>query len=183
MPRVVEKMLKTPETEISVKINLDGEGKAEIKTEINFLNHMLKALAKYGEFDLKVSAKGDLKHHIIEDTAICLGQSIKEALGDRKRIRRFGYAIVPMDDSLIIASVDLAKRLYSKVKLNLKEAKVEDADTADILHFFRSFTSAMEATIHIVSIYGENDHHKIEAAFKSLALALKQAIKEEESYT
>lgn len=169
---------KTPETEVIVKLNLDGEGRAVVETGVSFLNHMLNSLAKYSLIDLEVRASGDLKHHIVEDTAICLGKAFKDALGKRENINRFGYSIVPMDDSLVISSIDLTERPYHSIKLSFKGEFIEDVSVKDLIHFFRSLASSMEATIHIYSVYGFDDHHMAEAAFKSLALAIKNAVRE-----
>jgi imidazoleglycerol-phosphate dehydratase len=176
MGRKAYNELKTPETEVIVEIELDGLGKAEVDTGIKFLNHALVTLAKYGKVDLKVKAKGDLIHHIVEDTAICLGKSIRKALGNHPKIKRFGFAIVPMDDSLVMTAVDLADRIYPVVKLNLKGNMIEDIDVHNAKHFLRSLITSIRATIHVVLIHGENSHHIFEAAIKSLAIALRQAI-------
>ena len=165
----------TKETMIKINLNLDGTGESNIKTNFNFFNHLLTSFAYHGRFNLSVEATGDLQHHIIEDVGITLGQTFKKALGDRKNITRFGKSILPMDESLVITGVDLVKSPYSKIQLNLEAPKIEDTVTENIIHFLSSFAINLESNIHIFNIYGENDHHKAEAAFKSLALALREA--------
>jgi len=167
---------KTSETDIQVEVNLDGTGLADVSTGVKFLNHMLKSLATHSLIDIKVQAVGDLSHHLIEDVAICLGEAILKALGDAKGIKRFGYAIVPMDCSLAFAAVDLSRRPYVKVDLKLRGNKIEDIPCEDIMHFIESLTMALRANVHIWIQYGSNNHHKTEAAFKALALSLRQAV-------
>jgi len=173
--RVGEVSRKTAETDVYVKIDLDGSGAADINTKVEFLDHMLDSLATHSLIDITAKAKGDLTHHILEDVAICLGEALLKALGDTKGIARFGYAIVPMDCSLAFAAVDLAKRPYVKIDLKLKGKKVEDMPCENICHFLETFAMALRANTHIWVQYGSNDHHKVEAAFKALALALRQA--------
>lgn len=165
----------TKETQITLTINLDGTGSSDINSENSFLDHLLKSLATHSLFDIQLRATGDLTHHIIEDIAICLGTALRNALLDSIGLTRFGYAIVPMDDSLALAALDLVKRPYSKLNLKLEGDAIEDLPTEDILHFFETLTLSLQATIHIWVFYGNNDHHKIEAATKALALAFKQA--------
>lgn len=174
--RKAEITRETKETKIILSLNIDGEGKSEIDTPIVFLNHLLKTFSTHSLIDLKISAKGDLSHHIIEDIAICLGNAFNSALKDRDEIRRFGYAIVPMDDSLAIASIDLVKRPYAKIDLNVSNENVEGIDCEDIKHFLETLAFSIPATIHIYVKYGINNHHKIEASFKALALSIRQAI-------
>lgn len=166
---------KTKETEIAVNLNLDGNGRYEIDIPIAFLNHMLSELSAHSLIDLEIRAKGDLKHHIIEDVAIVLGNAIKNALGDRIGLRRFGYAIVPMDDALALASVDLVQRPYVSIKMKLEKQKVEDVACEDIIHFIETFVKNISCTLHVEILKGENVHHKIEAAFKAIALSLREA--------
>jgi len=168
---------KTKETEISVKVNLDGVGKAIVDTPVAFLSHMLTSLATHSMVDIEIMARGDLKHHIVEDAAICLGEALYDSLGDRKGITRFGYAKVPMDDSLASAILDLSGRAFSVVNLRLKGFKIEDCASEDLEHFFTSLASSLKANLHVNVEYGVNDHHKVEAAFKALALALRMAVK------
>ena len=167
---------KTKETEVAIKLNLDGEGKVEVNTEVEFFNHLLTSFATHSLMDLSASVKGDLRHHEIEDLAIGLGDAINKALGNREGITRFGYAAAPMDDSLAFASVDLVKRPYAVINLKLRGKKIEDMAVEDINHFLETLATSMVANIHIWTQYGGNDHHKAEAAVKALALSLKQAV-------
>ena len=166
---------KTKETDITVEVRIDGTGRSEAKTGIRFLDHMLDSLATHGLMDIKVKATGDLQHHMVEDVAITLGKAIAKALGDRGGIRRFGDAVVPMDDALALASIDLVKRPYSVLDLKLERVVLEDAPREDLEHFFGSLAQALEATVHIKVLEGSNDHHKFEAAIKAFALALREA--------
>jgi len=166
---------KTKETDIMVRVALDGTGRAEAKTGVAFLDHMLHSLATHSLMDLTVRAKGDLQHHTVEDVGITLGKAIGEALGDRAGIRRFGDAVVPMDDALALAAVDLVKRPFSVLDLRLERVTLEDAPREDLEHFFGSLAQALEATVHIKVLEGSNDHHKFEAAIKAFALALREA--------
>ena len=174
--RVGEVSRRTGETDIHVKVDLDGEGVADVDTGVKFLDHMLKSLATHSLIDVTVKAVGDLTHHILEDVAICLGEALLKALGEMKGIRRFGYAIVPMDCSLAFAAVDLSMRPYVKVDLKLRGKKIEDMPCENIIHFIESLSTALRANIHVWVQYGSNDHHKVEAAFKALALSLRQAV-------
>src|SRR3972149_2297131 len=173
--RVDEVYRKTRETEVHVKVNLDAEGKAEVDTGVPFLNHLMTSLATHSLVDITAKVKGDLKHHAVEDLAICLGEALNKALGSREGINRFGYAAVPMDCSLAFAAVDLVKRPYSKIDLKLRGKKIEDMPSEDICHFLETLATSISANIHVWVEYGNNDHHKAEAAIKALALALKQA--------
>ena len=174
--RIGRSFRKTKETEIDVSVNLDGAGIANVNTGIEFLNHMLRSLATHSLIDITVHAKGDLVHHIMEDTAICLGEAILKALGDGEGISRFGYAIVPMDCSLAFAAVDLSRRPYVKVDLKLEGKMIEDMPCENIIHFIESLAISLRANVHVWVQYGSNDHHKAEAAFKALALSLRQAV-------
>lgn len=174
--RVEEVYRKTKETEVKVKVNLDGEGKANINSGVPFLDHMLTSLATHSLIDIEANVKGDLAHHCIEDLAIGLGEALNKALDTRIGITRFGNAITPMDCSLASAAVDLVKRPYFKIDLKFRGKKVEDMQTEDINHFYESLTHSLQANIHILVIYGNNDHHKAEAATKALALSLRQAV-------
>jgi len=167
---------KTKETEVKIKVNLDGEGKANVSTSVPFLDHMLTSLATHSLIDIEASVKGDLVHHSVEDLALGLGEALNKALGSREGITRFGNTAAPMDCSLAFAAVDLVKRPYFKIDLKLKGKKIEDMPTEDINHFFESLTTALQANVHIFVEYGSNDHHKAEAAVKALALSLRQAI-------
>jgi len=174
--REAEVSRKTRETEVYVRVNLDAIGEAETSTGFGFVDHMIRSLATHSLIDIAARAKGDLRHHVAEDVAICLGEALRKALGDSAGIRRFGYAMVPMDDSLAFAAVDLAKRPHAKVDLKIGGATIEDTPSEDIYHFLEALASSLQANIHIWVQYGQNDHHKVEAAFKALALSLRQAV-------
>jgi len=174
--RANEVYRKTRETEVLVKVNLDSEGKADINTGVSFLDHLMTSLATHSLIDITAKVTGDLKHHAIEDLAICLGEALNKALGNREGITRFGHAAVPMDCSLAFAAVDLVKRPYAKIDLKLRGKKIEDMPTEDIYHFLETLATALAANIHVWVEYGNNDHHKAEAAVKALALSLKQAV-------
>jgi imidazoleglycerol-phosphate dehydratase len=167
----------TKETNVSVSVNLDGSGKTVINTGINFLDHLITAFGKHGMMDLKVGAKSNdnIEHHLIEDTAITLGLAIDKALGTRSGITRFSYASVPMDESLAEASVDLVKRPFWKLVLSIKRNNIEDISKEDLEHFFQSLLQNLNSCIHLTVKYGDNDHHKVEAAIKSLAVAFRIA--------
>ena len=167
---------RTSETNVFVRVNLNGSGKTDINTGLNFLDHILKSLATHSLIDIEAKAIGDLSHHTLEDVSICLGEAILKALGDTKGITRFGYAIVPMDCSLAFAAVDLARRPYVKANLKLRGKKVEDMPCENIIHFIETFSMALRANLHVYVEYGSNDHHKVEAVFKALALSLRQAV-------
>ncbi|MCP8323850.1 MAG: imidazoleglycerol-phosphate dehydratase HisB [Candidatus Methylarchaceae archaeon HK02M2] len=167
---------KTNETEVNVKIKLGGNGKSITKTGIRFLDHMIRTLSIHSLIDIEIIAIGDLVHHVVEDAAIGLGEALKKALGDRTGIRRFGSSIVPMDCSLAVVAIDLVKRPYSVLDLKVENKEIGDIKTEDIYHFLNTLASSLEANFHIQVQYGENDHHKIEAAFKALALSLRQAV-------
>ncbi|UCH02686.1 MAG: imidazoleglycerol-phosphate dehydratase HisB [Candidatus Bathyarchaeota archaeon] len=166
---------KTKEVEISVDLNIDGTGESQIETNIKFLNHLLTTLTKHSLFDLSLQAKGDLKHHVTEDVALALGESVKKALEEGKGIRRFGTAYVSMDESLARAVIDLGGRPYAIIDLNINQPKIEDLIMEDIEHFFTSFAQSSKINLHLTVLYGSNEHHKIEAAIKAMALALREA--------
>jgi len=174
--RVEEVYRKTKETEVKVKVNLDGEGKAVVNSGVPFLDHMLTSLATHSLIDIEASVKGDLVHHCIEDLAIGLGEALSKALGARIGIARFGNAMAPMDCSIASVAVDLVKRPYSKIDLKFRGRKVEEMQTEDINHFYESLTNSLQANVHMFVMYGSNDHHKAEAATKALALSLRQAV-------
>jgi len=167
----------TKETSVSVSVNLDGSGKTSISTGINFLDHLITSFGKHGMMDLKVNAQSNdkIEHHLIEDTAITIGLAIDKALGNRSGITRFSYASVPMDESLAEASIDLVKRPFWKIVLSIKRSKIEDMSKEDLEHFFHSLLQNLNSCIHLTVKYGENDHHKVEAAIKSLAVAFRSA--------
>jgi len=167
----------TKETSVEVSVNLDGNGKTSIKTGINFLDHLIISFGTHGMMDLKVNAKSNdgIEHHLIEDTAITIGLTIDKALGSRSGITRFSYASVPMDESLAEATIDLVKRPFSKLTLLIKRNKIEDISKEDLEHFFQSLLQNLNSCIHLTVKYGENDHHKVESAIKSLAVAFRSA--------
>jgi imidazoleglycerol-phosphate dehydratase len=169
---------KTGETEISIKLNLDGSGKAAMDSKVGFLNHMLESLAKHGMFDIEASMKGDLhvdQHHTVEDTGIALGQAFKEALGDRRGIRRAGCFSFPMDEALATAAVDISGRPHLRFRADFKGKKVGEMPLDLVEDFFQGFVSASGMTVHLKVSYGRSDHHKVEALFKAFALALRDA--------
>src|SRR3990172_11335092 len=174
--RTEEVYRKTRETEVTVKVNLDGEGKADVNTGISFLDHMVTSFATHSLIDVTAKVTGDLKPPTVEDLALCIGEAINKALGTREGLTRFGSAAAPMDCSLALAAVDLVKRPYFKIDLKLKGKKVEEMPTEDINHFFESLATALQANVHIFVEYGSNDHHKAEAATKALALSFRQAV-------
>ena len=168
---------KTNETDIKISLDLDGKGQFNINTGIEFFNHMLDSFAKHGFFNLEVNAKGDTgvdDHHTVEDVGILLGKVYNEAIGDKKGIKRMAHAIVPMDDALATVAVDISGRSYSVLNFQFKKPKVGDLSTENVEHFFESFANSAEININ-AKVDGENDHHKIEALFKSFARALKEA--------
>ncbi len=174
--RVDEVYRKTRETEVRVKVNLDSEGKANVNTGVSFLDHMITSLATHSLIDITATVKGDLRHHAVEDLAICLGEALNKALGNREGIVRFGNATAPMDCSLAFAAVDLVTRPYFKIDLKLRGKKIEDMPTEDINHFLETLATSLQANVHVFVQYGSNDHHKAEAAVKALALSLRQAV-------
>jgi len=176
-PRKASISRNTKETSVQVSVNIDGFGKTNIKTGINFLDHLIVSFGKHGMMDLKINAKSNdgIEHHLIEDTAITLGQAIDKAMGSRIGITRFSYASVPMDESLAEASIDLIKRPFWKSTLLIKRSKIEDVSKEDLDHFFQSLLQNLNSCIHLTVKYGDNDHHKVEAAIKSLAVAFRNA--------
>ena len=175
---------KTAETDISIKLHLDGTGESEINTGCGFLDHMLILFAKHGRFDLKVRCVGDTyvdDHHTVEDIGIALGQAFKEALGEKRGIYRYGSMILPMDEALILSAVDLSGRSYLGYKLDIPSEKVGTFDTELVEEFWLGFTRNSDCTLHIVSLEGKNSHHIIEGSFKAFARALKEAVKIDET--
>lgn len=171
---------KTKETEISANLNLDGEGKSEIKTGIGFFDHMLEQIARHGNIDLELSVKGDLyidSHHSIEDTGITLGKAFAKALGDKQGITRFSSALVPLDETLVRAVVDISGRPYLYTDLPFTREMVGDFPAEMVVEFMRAFAYNAGITLHLEILHGENCHHQIEAVFKALARALKDAVK------
>ena len=178
MARTAEVERQTAETQVRVKVNLDGTGKVQVDTGIGFFDHMLNTLLRHAWFDATVWARGDTHiddHHTVEDTGIVLGQAIDKALGERKGVQRFGSAIVPMDEALVLCSVDLSGRGNAFVELPV-EGKVGNFDAELAPEFFRALATNARITLHIKLLSGENKHHIIEAACKACAVALRQAI-------
>lgn len=174
--RTGEVYRKTKETEVTVKVTLEGEGKTNVETGVAFFDHLLMSFGTHSLIDIAAKVKGDLKHHSIEDLAIGLGEALGKALGSRESITRFGSASVPMDEALASAAIDLVKRPYAVVDLKVRGKKIEDMATEDIVHFFETLAISLVANVHVWTAYGGNDHHKAEAAVKALALSLKQAV-------
>lgn len=178
MARISTVNRKTKETEITITINLDGNGKAEVDTGIGFLDHMLEGFARHGYFDLECRVKGDLQvdgHHTVEDTGIVLGQAIKEAAGDKKGIRRYGYFILPMDESLALCAVDLCGRPYLQFDCAFTSEKVGELETELVREFFYAISYSAGMNLHLRMLTPGNNHHMIEAMFKAFAKALDEA--------
>lgn len=178
MSRNAEIKRTTKETDISMKLELDGEGKSEIETGIGFFNHMLEGFAKHGFFDLTVKITGDLEvdgHHTVEDAGIVLGTAIKQAVGDKKGIKRYGSFILPMDDALALCAVDLCARPYLQFDCDFPSNVTGDFDTALVKEFFYAVSYSAAMNIHLKMFSGENSHHMIEAVFKAFAKALDMA--------
>lgn len=175
--RKKELMRKTSETDVKISLNLDGNGRSDVSTGIEFFDHMLNSFARHSFFDLEVKAEGDTgvdDHHTVEDVGILLGDVFKEAIGDKRGIKRMSHAIVPMDDALATVAVDVSGRSYSVMNLKFKKSKVGDLSTENVEHFFESFANSARININ-AKVEGENDHHKIEALFKAFARALSDA--------
>jgi imidazoleglycerol-phosphate dehydratase len=176
--RVGEVRRETSETQITVRWELDGRGDYDVETGIGFLDHMLAALARHGRFDLAVRAKGDLhidEHHTVEDVGIVLGQALNQALGDRRGLRRFGDARVPMDDALSEVAIDLSGRSAGVLEIKLLGETVGGISAQMFPHFFRSLAADAKMTLHATIVRGENDHHRVESLFKAFARALDDA--------
>ncbi len=166
---------KTRETDISAQLELDGDGTYRVSTGIAFLNHMLELLAKHALFNLKLKAKGDLKvdyHHTVEDVGLVLGDALNQALGDRKGILRYGWSVVPMDESLSRVALDLGGRPYLVYEVKTKKTRIRDFDLGLIEEFFRAFTVQARMNLHIKLMYGQEPHHAYESVFKAVAKAL-----------
>ncbi|WP_243370169.1 imidazoleglycerol-phosphate dehydratase HisB [Geotalea sp. SG265] len=173
---VVERITK--ETQIKLSLNIDGSGEAKICTSVPFLDHMLNLFARHGLFDLEVEAKGDIDidfHHTVEDIGIVLGDALKQALGDKSGIRRYGQASIPMDETLASVAVDLSGRPYLVYNVRLPKVKIGEFDVELAREFFQALTNNLAGNIHINVMYGDNVHHVLEACFKALARALDQA--------
>ena len=179
MSRTAEIRRTTKETDIALVLNVDGSGKVEVATGLGFLDHMLTALAFHARFDLKLTCRGDTHiddHHTAEDCAIALGQALDKALGDRAGIARFADAHAPLDESLARAVIDFSGRPFVHADLGFKRDMVGAVATENLTHVFRSFGTAARMTLHVDVLRGDNAHHRAEAAFKALALALRKAV-------
>lgn len=168
---------KTKETNVSVVLKIDGKANVSVNTGIKFIDHLISSLGKHSAMDLKLVSKSmdGIDHHLIEDTAIALGNCMSNALGDRSGVSRFGYAVVPMDEAAAEAIVDLVKRQYYRIDLEIRRNQVEGVSKEDMLHFLESLLANLNSCCHLNLKYGKNDHHKIEAAIKALAVAWRMA--------
>lgn len=176
---------KTKETDISLALNIEASGKADIKTDCGFFKHMLELFASHGRFDIKMDIKGDSfvdYHHSVEDSGIVLGEAFLKALGDKKGIARYGWIILAMDEALIMVSVDISGRAYTRIEVDIPNEKVGDFDTELVSEFFYAFCRASGITLHIQQLSGENSHHIIEGIFKAFARALRQAVALDKAY-
>ena len=174
---------KTRETRVAVELDLDGAGDYKVSTGIGMLDHMLEQLARHGHFDLTVDANGDIErdpHHLVEDVGLVLGQALNKALGERRGIRRFGHAIVPMDESLVLVALDLGGRPYAGIDLKFEREGIGQLPVENVAHFFEAFAQEGRLNLHVRELSGGNDHHRIEAAFKALARALSEAVRIDE---
>src|SRR6266699_291577 len=170
MPRKATIHRKTNETDIRLKLNLDGHGKARIATRIRFFDHMLELVARHGAFDLRIDARGDLdvdQHHTVEDLGIALGEAVAKALGSRRGINRAGYFVMPMDETLAVAAIDLGGRPHAVVDLRLKVRRVGDLQSELVQDFFEGFAQGARANVHVKVLYGRSSHHQVEAIFKA----------------
>jgi len=173
--RKTEIKRKTSETDITLALNLDGSGDYNVSTGTKFLDHMLCSFAKHGCFDLKIKATGDNEHHIVEDVAICLGDAFSKAIGDKTGIKRFGFSIIPMDDVLLLTSLDLSGRSHCSFGIKFRRKKIEDLNSEMISHFLESLASEIRMNLHVKLLEGKNEHHIAEAIFKSLAVSMDMA--------
>src|SRR6266496_3060376 len=179
LTRTAEIRRKTKETDISVSLVLDGSGRGKVATGVPFLDHMLELFAKHGLFDLEVSCRGDLHiddHHSVEDVAICLGEAFVQAIGDKKGIARYGASIVPMDEALCRAVVDLSGRFYLIYEVKTRRQRIGNFSVELAEHFWRSFAESLRCNLHIDLLRGRNTHHILEASFKSTARAVRQSV-------
>lgn len=183
--RIAEIVRTTKETDIKLTLNLDGRGDSEIKTGCAFLDHMLTLFARHGKFDLTVVCKGDIDvdfHHTTEDVGICLGQAFRQALGEKKGIVRYGDAIVPMDEALLLSAIDFSGRSFLVTDFDIKASKVGDFDTELVDEFWMAFASNAGCTLHVRQLSGSNAHHIIEGAFKSVARSCRLAVAIDEKF-
>ena len=183
MARTAEYHRKTSETEVSLEINVDGRGAADVSTTIPFLDHMLTLFARHSLIDVTLKGKGDTTvddHHLVEDIGICLGESVKAAAGNKEGIRRYGEATAPMDESLCRVAVDVSGRPYLVYRMDFKGKKLGNFDPALLREFFKAFSDHSGITLHINLAYGNNGHHMAEATFKAFALAMRGALASDE---
>jgi imidazoleglycerol-phosphate dehydratase len=179
MPRTAIVHRKTNETDIRLKLKLDGHGKASISTGIRFFDHMLELVARHGGFDLQIKARGDLdvdQHHTVEDVGIALGEAVLQSVGKKRGILRAGYFVMPMDESLAVAAVDLSGRPFCVVDAKIKAAVAGDLQTELVEDFFQGFAQASRSNVHLRALYGRSPHHQVEAMFKAFARALRFAV-------
>jgi imidazoleglycerol-phosphate dehydratase len=180
--RVAEKTRSTKETDISVRLDLDGSGKVEVSTGLPFFDHMIEQLGRHGGFDLALTAKGDLEvdaHHTVEDTGIVLGAALAEALGDKAGVRRFASYLLPLDEALIQVALDLSGRPYLVYEVETSPERIGTFDPQLAEEFFRAFVTSAGITLHLKSLSGRNGHHVLEASFKGVARALRDAVRVE----
>lgn len=178
-PRTAEITRKTGETEITATLTLDGSGDVNVRTGIGFLDHLLHALARHAGFDLELTCAGDLEvddHHTAEDCALVLGAALRQAVGERRGVARFGYAYAPLDEALARAVVDLSGRPYAAIDLGLRRERLGELSCENIPHVLHSLAMSAACNLHVDVLRGENDHHRVEAAFKACALALRAAV-------
>ena len=179
MPRIATITRDTKETQIAIRLNLDGRGKSTISTGIPFFDHMLDLVARHGGFDLRLKATGDLhvdQHHSVEDVGIALGEAVNVALGNRKGILRAGYFLMPMDETLAVSAIDLGGRAFCVVKAKFSSRLVGEFQTELVEDFFQGFAQAARANVHLRVLYGRSSHHQVEALFKAFARALRFAV-------
>jgi len=179
MARTAQIQRHTRETQISLRINLDGRGKSDISTGIPFFNHMLDLVTRHGGFDLKLKATGDLdvdQHHTVEDVGIALGEAVSTALGNKRGINRAGYFLMPMDETLAVASIDFGGRPFCVINAKFSNVRVGDFQTELVEDFFQGFAQSARANVHLRVLYGRSTHHQVEALFKAFARALRFAV-------
>ncbi len=167
---------KTKETNVEVELNLDGVGRARADTTIKFLDHLISSMAKHGGFDIRLKARGDLSHHIAEDSMIALGEALEKALGKKLGIERIGDITTPMDDALVLVAIDLSGRAYPDIEAEFKMKKIDDLNTDLIVHLLQTLAINGRFNLHVKVLRGKNDHHKAEAMFKGLGIALRKAV-------
>jgi len=179
MARIAKIRRNTKETQIELRLNLDGRGKSEISTGIPFFDHMLDLVARHGGFDLKLQATGDLdvdQHHTVEDVGIALGEAVAAALGNKRGINRAGYFLMPMDETLAVAAIDFGGRPFCVIRATFSAARVGDFQTELVEDFFQGFAQSARANVHLRVLYGRSTHHQVEALFKAFARALRFAV-------